>query len=1326
VRRNLLALSFFPAFTPPTNGGVERLFRMYSELSRRFDVTLITSGELNCPKVEIQHRPGFREIRVPKDSYFESCYVSLSDVAGKGDLSGPALGLATQRYGMLHAEFLTHYVDADIIVHDSPFLIACDLLRGFDNKPRVYQSYNVESELYASFHSAGDGSRSVERLVRSLEEDLCRNATLITACSEEDRKFFVEHFRPTCPVTIAPNGFAPRYAVDERAERATNRLLFMGSGHQPNVEAAALIREKLAPAFPDHEFHIVGNCLPAGRVRNVVSHGFVDQEAKQRLLRTATAAINPMLSGSGSSLKVADFADHNLALISTSQGTRGFDLRPFEHFLPLAPETIVEDLRAALADRSVLKTVAGNSRRHFREHFTWKKIGEQFADQIDALCDNRPTARPRLVLNDHDSFVGVGGGATRTRGLCQGLSESGSLIFLTFAGESGDPLRRAELNGAALLIQIEKSAEHIAEHQADQAAHWVSTADLVNYRHSELSAPLLAAFKAAASVASRVLCEHPYMVGLLKRAMVDFTYSSQNFELALKREVLAGHPRLTELAALAHEAEAFACGSSSLIVAVSEGDARQLSGNYRFTAPIMIVPNGSETPFGSITDGNPSQGSTLRRRSAVFMGSAHVPNVEAACWINESLAPLFPQVDFVIVGNVGLSIAAPAQNVTLTGVLDAEEKSRILHTADVALNPMLTGSGSNVKMADFLQHGLKVISTGFGARGYEGLPSDDVTVVPTSMFADELSAILEGRDEQAVRRARAERYRASLSMDEGGRQLAALLAEHEGDRKRAVYVTYRYTDPTVGGGEAYVVRLAHALAKSGWFVDVVSPAAEKIGDVDRFEARFSGPDFQPVPTGIPRVRSGKFALDDGPEDGERLGAIWGAQPMYETVLFRSLPAATSHRLAWGWSHPDDGGRWAMRDAAIALVRPASVSLLLRPVGKLWMQITTDAGDVLVDKVVADRTALTFEAPEGLLEIRCSPLEPVKVADPRPLGLFVERCEVGGGDLLGQQILETWCRDVPATEVFAAHEKARSAARDGLEGGLTDLRMGSRELLGFLEQKISSYDLVLTHNAAFGVPIEAVRLASEAGVPSVFVPHLHYDDDFYHFPDVIRACEQATATLVTPRELAAYLRDKGLSNVHDHGPGINAGSLFTDDDSRAFRELLGNDREFVLVLGRKAGAKGYGDVIAAIEGLDEELQLVLIGPDDDGLPITSGRAIYLGRQPDDVVRGALRECMALVNMSRSESFGIVLLEAGLAGAPVLANRACAAFRDLVTDDANGYLVGPENLAAVISKLRNDPELRTRLGAQGRTMALKHDWKAVERDFVALCNDLVQTR
>jgi glycosyltransferase involved in cell wall biosynthesis len=101
-------------------------------------------------------------------------------------------------------------------------------------------------------------------------------------------------------------------------------------------------------------------------------------------------------------------------------------------------------------------------------------------------------------------------------------------------------------------------------------------------------------------------------------------------------------------------------------------------------------------------------------------------------------------------------------------------------------------------------------------------------------------------------------------------------------------------------------------------------------------------------------------------------------------------------------------------------------------------------------------------------------------------------------------------------------------------------------------------------------------------------------------------------------------------------------------------------------------------------------------------------------------------MALVNMSRSESFGIVLLEAGLAGAPVLANRACAAFRDLVTDDANGYLVGPENLAAVISKLRNDPELRTRLGAQGRTMALKHDWKAVERDFVALCNDLVQTR
>ncbi len=55
-------------------------------------------------------------------------------------------------------------------------------------------------------------------------------------------------------------------------------------------------------------------------------------------------------------------------------------------------------------------------------------------------------------------------------------------------------------------------------------------------------------------------------------------------------------------------------------------------------------------------------------------------------------------------------------------------------------------------------------------------------------------------------------------MTAGGRLLAGMLDEHDGQRNRALYVTYRYNDPARGGGEEYVFRLVHALAASGWLV----------------------------------------------------------------------------------------------------------------------------------------------------------------------------------------------------------------------------------------------------------------------------------------------------------------------------------------------------------------------------------------------------------------------------------------------------------------------------------------------------------------------------
>lgn len=1322
-RRQILALSFFPAFVPPNNGGVERLYNLYASLAEHHDITLITSSFMNGEREVVHHLPTFTEIRIPKDNEFAAAYQKLAAVSGEGDLSGPALGVATQTFGALQDEYFKWYSQADVIIHDSPFLVHCDVFRGFDAKTRIYNSYNCETELYRSLHAANPQSGPIVDVVRELESDLCRNVQLITVCSDEDEKVFRRHFNPAAAFKLVPNGYVPGPPL-EPTERDPRRVVFMGSAHNPNVDAVRVIVDKIAPKLPDVEFHLIGSCHAAGRVKNVIAHGLVSQEEKTRLLRSAAVAINPMLSGGGSSLKIADIASNGVPLLSTEIGARGFGLEPGVHYVAFEPANAVAALRTLLSDPSARESMARKARAHFEQHHSWTKIAKSLADWIEAMPARAGAAfQTKLVINDYDSFGSMGGGATRTRGLCQGLAETGPVIFLAFA-DDGKSRRRLSDDQAVLSVLVGKTPEHQREHDEHNQLHWVSTADVVNHLHAPRNGRLMAMFRCAASSSSTVICEHPYMAAVPRAFGVDFIYSSQNFEAGLKDEGLSDHPLHAQMLPLVREAEAAACRDSRFIVAVSAGDARSLSAAYRSTAPILVIANGAEEPAFDMDE---SAGAANERPVTVFVGSVHGPNYEAGRWIVTELAVALPDVDFVLIGSIGNSLAGPfPSNVRLLGEVDAAAKTQALYTAQVALNPMMSGSGSNVKMADYLQHGLPVLTTTFGARGYEQVPSDDAVVAKLEDFAAKLPEMLASPVSNPEQRRRRHReYAQKLSMTAGGRKLAKLIDEHSGPRKRALYVTYRYNDPALGGGEEYVDRLVHSLAASGWDVDIVSPAAERIEDVGRFGALYSGDDWQPTPTGRPRISSTKFPIDVDQLDREGLRRIWNFQSAFEEHVARHLNPPARSCLAWGWADPQPEGRWGLRTAGIFALAGGTLTVQGRALQPGWLQLFSDGGTRLLATEVENDFALTVELPPGLIEMRFSMMESSSVNDERPLALFVSTLEIDGKSLLDDRIADLWTEANGFYKRMRAQSGARRAVRDVHGLALSGLRGGSTALEDYVRDHVADYDLVVTHNAVFSSTTAAIDAAVGADVPSIFVPHLHYDDDFYHFADIIDACAAASTTLVCPRSVAELLREDGLANVQYFTPGMDVGRVFSDDDVAAFRRLVPEDHgDFFLILGRKAGAKGYRDIIAALDQCSGKSasRLVMIGPDDDGAVIDDSRVQYLGRQPDDVVRGAMRECLGLINMSRSESFGMVLLEAGLAGKPVIANRNCAAFADLVGDGENGFLVSTDDLPARMAELRSSPALRRRLGKEGRKRALRYDWAKVEENFVAICNSL----
>lgn len=148
--------------------------------------------------------------------------------------------------------------------------------------------------------------------------------------------------------------------------------------------------------------------------------------------------------------------------------------------------------------------------------------------------------------------------------------------------------------------------------------------------------------------------------------------------------------------------------------------------------------------------------------------------------------------------------------------------------------------------------------------------------------------------------------------------------------------------------------------------------------------------------------------------------------------------------------------------------------------------------------------------------------------------------------------------------------------------------------------------------------------------------------------------------------------------------------------------------FVLSAGALDHVKGHDLLIRAWAGLAAEFpdtSLVLAGEGDCGaewhrLAETlgcAGRVRFAGALPRAQVLALMRRAALFVLPSRQEGLGIVLLEAGAAGCPVVAAEV-GGVGEVVTAEETGLLVPPEDpaaLAAAMRRLLADPALRDRL-------------------------------
>lgn len=140
-------------------------------------------------------------------------------------------------------------------------------------------------------------------------------------------------------------------------------------------------------------------------------------------------------------------------------------------------------------------------------------------------------------------------------------------------------------------------------------------------------------------------------------------------------------------------------------------------------------------------------------------------------------------------------------------------------------------------------------------------------------------------------------------------------------------------------------------------------------------------------------------------------------------------------------------------------------------------------------------------------------------------------------------------------------------------------------------------------------------------------------------------------------------------------------------------------------------KGLDVLIQAFGRLDADAHLLIAGsgPEHEallGLTARLGltdRVHFIGFS--DTIGDFYRACDIVALASRAEAFGLVLVEAGFFGLPVVATTV-GGIPEVVIHDATGLLAAPDDvsaLAAALQRLASDAALRARLGAAGKFRA-----------------------
>jgi len=247
-------------------------------------------------------------------------------------------------------------------------------------------------------------------------------------------------------------------------------------------------------------------------------------------------------------------------------------------------------------------------------------------------------------------------------------------------------------------------------------------------------------------------------------------------------------------------------------------------------------------------------------------------------------------------------------------------------------------------------------------------------------------------------------------------------------------------------------------------------------------------------------------------------------------------------------------------------------------------------------------------------------------------------------------------------------------------------------------------------------------------------------------EIIQCSDAICVSCVEEEEQFRRLYGDPHGRIEIVAPGVEHAFFAPGDRAGARRAIeMPGDDPLIVFVGRIQPLKGPDVAIQALADVHRrgrpDASLIIVGgaSGHDGDTETQrahdlvvelalhDRVHFVEPQPHHVLSSYYRAADAVIVPSRSESFGLVALEAAACGTPVVAS-AVGGLLSLVDDGVTGRLIpgrNPQDYGAALTEIIDDPTLRAAMGAAGRERASHYTWHSAAERLRKLYDELSMT-